>query len=114
MAVDEVRTRLRERLEEEYGVEEAGILMDRPPGGWSDLVTRDLMRQEFDRFEDRFEAKIDLKFDAIDLKLEAFKFDLTAQMERGFREQTWRLMTASISSMALLVAALSVFVALTR
>lgn len=107
MAVDEVRTRLRERLEEEYGVEEAGILMDRPPGGWGDLVTRDSMRQEFDRFEDRFEQKIDLK-------LESLKFDLTAQMERSFREQTWRLMTATISSMALLVAAMSAIVTLSR
>jgi hypothetical protein len=70
-------------------------------------VTRDAMRQEFDRFEARFEEKLDLK-------LEAVRFDITAQMERGFREQTWRLMTATISAMALLVAAMGAFVALSR
>jgi hypothetical protein len=84
-------------------VEEAGILMDRPPGGWNDLVTHDSMRREFERFEEK-----------MDLKLEALRFDFTAQLERGFRDQTWRLMTATISAMALLVAAMGMFVALVR
>ena len=43
MAVEEARERLRQQLEEDYGVEGAGILMDRPPGGWSDLVTKDYL-----------------------------------------------------------------------
>jgi len=88
--------------------------MDRPPGGWSDLVTRDSMRQEFDRFEDRFEAKMDLKFDAIDLKFAAMRSDLTAQMERSFREQTWKLITALLATMTVLVAAMGVLFALAR
>ena len=107
VAVDEVRTRLRERLEREYGVEEAGILMDRPPGGWSDLVTHESLRRELERFEARFEAKMDLKFAAM-------RSDFTAQLERGFREQTWRLMTATLAAMGSLVAAMAVFVALAR
>ena len=32
-------TRLRRKLEEAFGAEEASFLMDGRPGGWSDLVT---------------------------------------------------------------------------
>src|SRR5258706_246142 len=39
VTVDEDRMHLRTRLEELVGVSGAKILMDRPPGGWSDLVT---------------------------------------------------------------------------
>ena len=39
MAVEEQRLRVRQSLEEKLGVEEASYLMDRPIGGWSDLVT---------------------------------------------------------------------------
>jgi hypothetical protein len=39
MSVDEARMKVRKRLEELVGVSGAEILMDRPPGGWSDLVT---------------------------------------------------------------------------
>ena len=41
VAAEEVRTRLRRKLVEEYGVEEADMLLDHPPGvagrrcGWS-------------------------------------------------------------------------------
>ena len=35
MTVEEVRVRLRTKLEAAFGAEEASILMDRPPGGWS-------------------------------------------------------------------------------
>ena len=57
MAVEEARVRLRRQLEDTFGVEEASILMDRPPGGWSDLVTNQTLDLKIDvlRYELRTE-----------------------------------------------------------
>ena len=52
MAVEEIGARLRARLQQEYGVDEASFLMDRPPGGWSDLVTNQSLEQRFAAFEE--------------------------------------------------------------
>ena len=54
MPIDDVRVRLRRKLEEAFGAEEASILMDRPPGGWTDLVTN----QTFDLKMDALRAEI--------------------------------------------------------
>ena len=75
-------------------MDEAAILMDRPPGGWGDLVTN---------------RSLDTKLDA---KFEAFEYKLMGAMDRGFRDQTWRLMTATIAAMSGLVAAIGIFVAI--
>ena len=65
MAIDEVRIRLRQRLEEMLGVDEAALLMDRPPGGWADLATKaDLVA-----LEEGLEARFDLKLEALEHKL---------------------------------------------
>lgn len=48
------------------------MLMDRPPGGWNDLVTNQVL-----------EARLD-----------AMKYELIATLEKGFRNQTWRLLGA--------------------
>ncbi len=63
MAVDEIIVRLRARLQEEYGVDEAAILMDRPPGGWGDLVTNDTLRRELAGLEQRLDEKLEFKID---------------------------------------------------
>jgi hypothetical protein len=85
VAADELRTRLRQKLEVAYGMEEAAMLMDRPPG---DLVTN--------------------------AALTAFRYELMAEMHREFREQTWRLMTAMLAAMGTLVGAMGIFVALAK
>ena len=41
MSVHDERVQLHDRLEELVGVSGADILLDRPPGGWSDLVTNE-------------------------------------------------------------------------
>jgi hypothetical protein len=79
MAVEEVRARLRRQLEETYGVEGAAILMDRPPGGWSDLVTNEML----------------------DAKLSALEHRLIAEIERRFRAQTAFLVSAMIAAFGL-------------
>ena len=80
MTTEDVRVRLRAKLESAFGAEEASILMDRPPGGWNDLVTNQVL----------------------DAKLDALRFELVAAMERGFRAQTWRLTTALLATVTLM------------
>ena len=72
MTSEEVRVRLRTKLEAAFGAEEASILMDRPPSGWNDLVTNQVL----------------------EARLAALEYKLVATMERGFRTQTWRLLGA--------------------
>jgi hypothetical protein len=72
MTTEDVRVRLRTKLEKAFGAEEASILMDRPPGGWNDLVTNQML----------------------EARLAALEHKLVATMERGFRNQTWRLLGA--------------------
>jgi len=58
MAVNEVRERLRQQLEEDYGVEGASYLLDRPPGGWSDLVTKDYLDARLEALENKLRVEI--------------------------------------------------------
>ncbi len=92
MTVDESWTQLRSRLVELVGVSGAEILMDRPPGGWGDLVTNHTLdlrfaaweerfaasEQRFDHKLDAFEARMDLRFAAVDARFLAIEhnFDL--------------------------------------
>lgn len=110
MTTEETRTRLRERLEEEYGVDEAAILMDRPPGGWRDLVTKADLDQRFGAFEQRLDHKLAAEAARLDSRIDTLRFDLIATLEREIRAQTWRLVTA----MATVIAAVGMFIALSR
>ena len=60
MTVDDVRQRTRVKFEQLLGPDEASWLMDRPPGGWSDLVTNQ----------------------TLDLKVDALRAELHADLER--------------------------------
>jgi hypothetical protein len=62
-----------------YGVEGAAILMDRPPGGWSDLVTNQ----------------------TLDLKIDALRHELIAGVDRRLRAQTWITTTTLIAGLTL-------------
>jgi uncharacterized membrane protein len=88
MAVEEARIRLRRQLEDTFGVEEASILMDRPPGGWSDLVTN---------------HTLDLKIDTLRHELRAEMANLSASVDRRLRAQTWMMMTTMIAAVGLSV-----------
>lgn len=79
MAMEDVRVRLRTKLESAFGAEEASILLDRPPGGWNDLVTNQVL----------------------DAKVDALEHRLIATMEREFRAQTWRLTGATFVAFGL-------------
>ena len=57
-------------------MDEATYLMDRPPGGWSDLVTRQML---------------DDKVALLVAKIEASEQRVLREIERRFRVQTWSL-----------------------
>jgi hypothetical protein len=92
MTVEDARVRLRAKFETAFGAEEASILMDRPPGGWSDLVTNQML----------------------DAKLGELRFELVATMEQGFKEQAKWLATLVITSQGVMFAALAGVGALLR
>jgi hypothetical protein len=100
VAIDEQRLRIRRSLEEKLGVEEASYLMDRPTGGWSELVTNHTLDLKFAVLDERFRT-IDARFDAMDQKLVALEHRLLAAMERKFRVQTWSLVTALLAGLTM-------------
>jgi hypothetical protein len=79
---------LRQKLEQEYGVEEASILMDRPPGGWSDLVTNQMLGA---------------KLEAVEARLRAEVREVSASVDRRLRAQTWITTTSIIAGMGFAV-----------
>jgi len=99
MAVDDISVRTRRELEEAgLSVESASYLVDRPPGGWGSLVTRDYLRAEIGdtRAELRAEiagAKVELRAEvaavgekvaAVSAKVDA----LAAELRKEMQEQT--------------------------
>ena len=77
-------------------MEEASYLMDRPAGGWSELVTNHTLDLKFEALEHRFQA-LDHRFDALESRV-------LSEMDRRFTEQTWKLLSAVIAAMALMAA----------
>jgi hypothetical protein len=92
MAVDEEYMRIRRSLERKLGVEEASYLMDRPAGGWSELVTNQTLDLKFAVFDQRLEAlRHELKADLAELRVE---------LHQSLRALTWALMTTLIATLA--------------
>jgi hypothetical protein len=113
MTVDEDRMHLRTRLEELVGVSGADILMDRPPGGWSDLVTNHTLDLRFAAFEERSERKLDAlaanmesRFAAVDHRFDRFEHQLLAQVDRRLRAQAWMTISTIVAVSGVLVAAI--------
>jgi len=95
-------------------MDEADLLLDRPPGGWDDLVTKEWLHLELGAFEARMDARfaaidarfaemdarfavIDGRFAALDARFAAIDARLLAtderlgSFERGFRSLESRL-----------------------
>jgi len=118
MTVDDVRTRLRARLEQEYGVDEASVLMDRPPGGWGDLVTHESLHRELTAMESRMDLKlealearidarfieVDRRFDAVDHRFDRFEHELLSQVDRRLRAQACVTITTVVGAMGVIAA----------
>lgn len=82
MVVDEQASRIRLLLEEKFGVEAAAYLTDRPVGGWSTLVTERTLVE----------------------RLSTLRSEVVAEMHREFRAQTWRLLTALLATLTVMIA----------
>jgi len=97
MAVDDVRQRVRTKLEELLGPEEASWLMDRPPGGWSDLVTNRTLDLKIDAL--RSELRSDFAALRSDLTQEISRLD--GSVDRRLRAQTWITTTTLLAGLGL-------------
>lgn len=108
VAAEEVRTRLRRRLMEEYGMDEADVLLDRPPGGWAELVTRNWLHLELGArlgpIEGRL-ASIEPRFTSIESRLSSIESRLSS-MQSEIHAQTWKLIGAMTGLLGALVVAI--------
>lgn len=123
------KRRLHARLCEVIGTEEADILMEQlPPITWTEFATkRDLDELriatkhdiEFSAIATRTEleqvitkTRTDLEQSIIEVKhsVETTKLELTATMERGFRNQSWKMFTAIMSSQLVTVGLLGLMI----
>jgi hypothetical protein len=134
------KRRLHARLCEIIGTEEADILMEQlPPFTWTDFATkRDLEELriatkhdiEFSAIATRteleqvitktrtdleqliFQTRTDLEKSLMEVQhsVETTKLELTATMERGFRNQSWKMFTAIMSSQLVTVGLLGLMI----
>jgi hypothetical protein len=125
MTVDEDRMHLRTRLE--VGVSGAEYLIDRPPGGWTDLLTTSALDLRLEAFEARFDTKlanlehgidlrfagvdlrfagVEARFDQIDARFDRFEHELLGQVDRRLRSQAWMSISTIVAVGAVIVAAI--------
>ena len=107
MTIDERRQRLRRKLEEVLGPEEARTLMD---DLWTQPVTREVLRSELDALEARIDLKLELLESRMDGKLSALESRLLERMN----DQTktlFRTFMVTNAAMVLAVATLAFGVA---
>jgi hypothetical protein len=104
----------------------AEILMDRPPGGWGDLVTNHTLDVRFAAFEERsdrkleglesrlgsrvdaLESRMELRFAEVDHRFDRFEHELVAQVDRRLRSQAWVTISTVIAAMSVIVAAIRI------
>jgi hypothetical protein len=86
--------------------------MDRPAGGWSDLVTNHTLDLRFAAFEERvdrkldgLEARMELRFAEVEHRFDRFEHQLLAQVDRRLRAQAWTTISSIIAAMGIIVAA---------
>ena len=97
MVVDEQHQRIRRSLERTLGVEEASYLMERPKGGWSQLVTNEVLDLKLDVL--RHELTSDIA--GLRHELKADIAALRVELHQSLRQQTWALMTTLIVALGL-------------
>lgn len=97
MAIEDVRVRLRAKLETVYGSEEASYLMDRPPGGWSDLVTNQVLDAKFGQLS----AELRGEMSELRGELRTEMAELSASVDKRLRQQTWISTTTLITGLTL-------------
>jgi hypothetical protein len=92
------KRRLHARLCEVIGTEEADILMEQlPPITWTEFATKRDLEQSRHSLEISI-MKLQHSVEIAKLELTGSILELTATMERGFRNQSWKMFTAIMSS----------------
>lgn len=108
------RFALHDKVRQVLGPREGDILMEHlPPVGWSHLASKDdLALTRVELREEMGELRATLRTDMAELRAELRNemAGLRGDVERGFRNQTWKMMTALISSNAVMVAAIGLMV----
>lgn len=101
--VESSRWALHSRVREVLGEKEGDILMEHlPPAGWSHLVTKDDLSLATGSLRaEMAEIRAELKQDMAHLRID---------MERGFRRQTWKMITAMGASQAMSVAIMAAMI----
>ena len=69
--------------------------MDRPPGGWSDLVTNQTLDLKIDAL--RYELRTEIAGVRVEMA------NLSASVDRRLRAQTWMMMSTLIAAVGLSV-----------
>ncbi len=80
--------------------------MDRPPGGWSDLVTNQTLDLKIDALRsdlriEMSELRSELKLEIAGVRVEMS--GLSASVDRRLRAQTWMMMSTMIAAVGLSV-----------
>ena len=76
MSIDDMTTQLRGQLQEAFGVDGATYLMDRPPGGWSDLVTNETLRLELRAVSAEFRAELGTVRHELGAEIASVRFEI--------------------------------------
>jgi hypothetical protein len=97
------KRRLHARLCEVIGTEEADILMEQlPPITWTEFVTKRDLEQS--------RHSLDMSIMKLQHSVEIAMLELTATMERGFRNQSWKMFTAIMTSQLVTVGLLGLMI----
>ena len=83
-----------------FGAEEASLLMDRPPGGWNDLVTNQSLAREMDSLRTELRGEMG----ELRAELRGEMAELNASVDRRLRAQTWITTTTMLTGMGLVAA----------
>ncbi|MFN8028531.1 MAG: hypothetical protein U0W40_19870 [Acidimicrobiia bacterium] len=104
-----------------FGAEEASILMDRPPGGWNDLVTNQTLDLKIDALRSDLRSEMaELRGEMAELRgelrgemgelrgemgeLRGGMAALSASVDRRLRAQTWITTTTMLTAVGLAAA----------
>jgi len=101
VAIEEQRLRVRRSLEEKLGMEEASYLMDRPAGGWSELVTNQTLDLKLAVLEHRLLGEMDRRFSEIERRFGDIERRFGG-IDQRFGSLAWQLIGAVIAGMAVM------------
>ena len=89
-------------------MEEADLLIDRPSGGWDELVTKEWLHLELAVVDSRL-GGLESRMDSLEARMDSRLGSLESRMEsfeHALRAQTWKMIAAMTGLLGALVAAI--------